>query len=532
MQGNFDYIIAGAGSAGCVLANRLSENGKDKVLLLEAGPPDKYIWIHIPIGYAKTMFHPVYNWRYYTEPDPGMNGRQVYWPRGRTLGGSSSINGLIYIRGQKEDYDAWRDQGNAGWGYDDILPYFIKSEHNQRGGNQYHGGDGYQDVSDIGKPNELTRAFVNACVEAGVPHTDDFNGERQEGAGIYQLTTWKGWRCSAAVAYLKPARKRSNLKIETNAHVCRVLFADKKAVGLVYKQDGKDLQVRANKEVILSAGALQSPQILQLSGVGNSADLSQHNIKVVHHSPGVGENLQDHLQVRVIHECNQKITTNDDMKSWFRQAKMGIEFMLTRGGPLSVGINQGGAFVRTRDELETPDIQFHFAALSADLPGSPLHDFSGFTSSVCQLRPESRGTVKLKSADPMEAPAMRANYLSTELDQRTNIDGIKFARKVAAQSALKKYVVKEYKPGDGAQSDDEILNFARDYGVTIFHPSGTCKMGPDNMSVVDQRLRVRGLQNLRVIDCSVMPTLVSGNTHAPVVMMAEKASDMIREDNQ
>lgn len=528
----FDYIVVGAGSAGCVLANRLTTDGKYSVLLVEAGPKDSYPWIHIPIGYAKTMFNPKYNWCFYTEPDPGMNNRKVYWPRGKVLGGSSAINGLIFIRGQPQDYDRWERLGNRGWGWKDVLPYFIKSERNQRGASEFHGVDGELGVSDVSEPHELANAFIAAAQQVGIPHNDDFNGKTQEGAGYYQLTTWRGRRSSTAVDYLKPVRKRSNLRVETNALATQILFQGKQATGVVYNQHVEEHKAQAHREIIVCAGTIQSPQLLQLSGVGEAQFLKGHGITVLHHLPGTGQNLQDHLQVRVIHRCTKPITTNDDIKSVFRKIRMGLKYILFRSGPLSIGINQAGAFVRTRPEVATPDIQFHFAALSADMPGAPLHDFSGFTSSVCQLRPESRGTVMIKSRDPFEPPAMRPNYLSAEIDRETVVVGLTTARNIAAAPALKAYIVDEYRPGRDVQSNEALLEFARNTGVTIFHPSGTCKMGSDSAAVVDDRLRVHGVGGLRVVDCSIMPTLVSGNTHGPVVMIAEKAADMILEDGR
>jgi choline dehydrogenase len=526
----YDYVIIGAGSAGCVLANRLSESGKHSVLLLEAGPRDNYLWIHIPIGYGKTMFHPVYNWGFYTEPDAGMNGRKIYWPRGRGLGGSSSINGLIYIRGQPDDYDRWAALGNTGWGWRDVLPYFIKSEANQRGADACHGANGPLAVSDIGKPHELMEAFIRGAGEVGIPRNDDFNGAVQEGVGYYQLTTHNGWRCSAAVAYLKPARRRANLRVETDARATQILFEGRRAVGVAYEQGGHQRQVRAANEVLLAAGALQSPQLLQLSGVGPAPLLQRHGIPVLADVPGVGENLQDHLQLRVMYQCTKPITTNDDLRSIWRQMKMGLQWLLFRSGPLAIGINQGGLFTRALRESKTPDIQFHFGTLTADLAGGKPHDFPGFTMSVCQLRPTSRGTVTIRSRDAHQPPAMQPNYLSTELDCATAVAGIRVARAIAAAPAMAEYIVDEYRPGPAAQSDAELLDFARNYGATIFHPAGTCKMGDDALAVVDSRLRVRGIDGLRVVDGSIMPTLVSGNTNAPIIMIAEKAADMIAED--
>lgn len=533
MKRDYDYVVVGAGSAGCVLANRLSENGKYSVCLLEAGPPDRYVWIHIPIGYGKTMFHKVYNWGFYTDPDPNMLGRRLYWPRGRTLGGSSSINGLIYIRGQSADYDRWVAQGNPGWSWQDCLPYFKRLEHNDLGPGATRGTDGPLWATSIPTRNELVEAFIGAANTLGVPRVDDFNTGQQEGVGYYQLTTHNGKRCSTAVAYLKPARHRPNLHVETDAQATRVLFKGTRATGVQYVKHGQRHEVSARQEVILSAGALQSPQLLQLSGVGPGALLQKFGIPVIKDAPGVGENLQDHLQIRLIYEVSKPITTNDQLNSLWGQARIGMQWLVSRSGPLAVGINQGGLFCRALpDEAATPDIQFHFGTLSADQAGGSVHPFSGCTYSVCQLRPESRGTVRIQSTDPLTPPSMQPNYLSAELDRRTAVAGVKFARRVAQADPMRALMKREHRPGHEVQSDDEILHFCREYGATIFHPSGTAKMGPahDPMAVVDERLRVRGVAGLRVVDCSIMPTLVSGNTNVPVVMVAEKASDMILAD--
>jgi choline dehydrogenase len=530
----FDYVIVGGGTAGCVLANRLTASGRDRVLVLEAGPRDNYLWIHIPIGYGKTMFHPVYNWGFYTEPEPSMHGRKVYWPRGRGLGGSSSINGLIYVRGQPEDYDRWAAAGNVGWGWHDVLPYFIRSEANSRGASAMHGADGPLACTDIGARHELIEAIIAGAGELGVPRSDDFNAGVQEGAGYYQLFTRRGWRCSTAVGYLKPARARHNLAVETGAQVTRVLFDGRRAIGVEYVQDGATRQVHAQREVLLAAGALQSPQLLQLSGIGDPALLREFGIPVVQPLSGVGENLQDHLQLRLLYRCTKPITTNDDLNSWWRSLKIGAQWILQRSGPLAVGINQGGLFARVLPESATPDVQFHFATLSADLAGAAPHPFPGFTFSVCQLRPTSRGHVRLKSRDPLAAPAMQPNYLTTEADARCAIAAVRYARKLAATAALRPYIAEEVRPGPmmNAADDHAVLEFCREYGATIFHPSGTCRMGvaEDPQAVVDARLRVLGVDALRVVDCSIMPALVSGNTNAPVVMIAEKASDMIAAD--
>jgi choline dehydrogenase len=532
--GVFDYIVVGGGTAGCVLANRLTASGAHRVLVLEAGPRDNYLWIHIPIGYGKTMFHPAYNWGFYTEPEPSMNGRKVYWPRGRGLGGSSSINGLIYVRGQPQDYDHWAEAGNAGWSWRDVLPYFIRSESNSRGASATHGADGPLACTDIGAKHELIEAIIAGAGTLGVARTDDFNGGDQQGVGYYQLFTRNGWRCSTAVGYLKPVRARQNLQVETDAQVTRVLFDGRRAVGVEYRQDGALKTAQASREVLLSAGALQSPQLLQLSGVGDPALLQSFGIPVVQALPGVGENLQDHLQLRLLYRCTRAITTNDDLISWWRSAKIGLQWLLYKRGPLAVGINQGGLFTRVLPESATPDVQFHFGTLSADLAGARPHPFPGFTFSVCQLRPTSRGHVRIKSADPLAAPAMQPNYLTTGLDQRCAIAAVRYARRLADTAPVRAYVAEEVRPGAALDSanDHDVLEFCRDYGATIFHPSGTCRMGGDDdtSAVVDARLRVRGIDGLRVVDCSIMPTLTSGNTNAPVVMIAEKASDMILAD--
>ena len=527
-----DYIVVGAGSAGCVLANRLSANGKHTVCLLEAGPPDRSPWIHIPIGYGKTMFHKVLNWGYYTEPDPNMLNRRIYWPRGRTLGGSSAINGLIYIRGQRRDYDDWAAAGNPGWSWDECLPYFRKLENNDLGPGATRGTEGPLNATSIKTPHPLVEGLIGAAGALGLPHVTDFNSGDQEGVGYYQLTTRNGRRCSTAVAYLRPARGRANLRIETGAHAMAVLFEGSRACGVRYRQDGQVRTLRARREVILCAGALQSPQLLQLSGVGPAALLRRFGIGVVRDLPGVGENLQDHLQIRLIYETRRPITTNDQLRTLAGRARIGLQWLLFRDGPLAVGINQGGLFCRVDPASATPDTQFHFATLSADMAGGKVHPFSGCTYSVCQLRPSSRGTVQLRGADPFEAPAMQPNYLSTELDRRMTVAAVKYARRLAATEPLAGLMKREFRPGPDVQSDDEILHFCREYGATIFHPSGTAKMGPrsDPMAVVDERLRVHGVSGLRVVDCSIMPTLVSGNTNVPVVMLAERAADFILQD--
>ena len=525
----YDYVIVGGGTAGCVLANRLSADSRNSVLLLEAGPRDRYPWIHIPIGYAKTMFHPIVNWRFYTEPEPHMNGRKIYWPRGRTLGGSSSINGLIYIRGQREDYDEWAALGNPGWSYHDVLPYFRKLEHNVRGSDAFHGGDGPLWASDIEARHPLIDAFIEAADEIGIPRNRDFNGATQEGAGYYQLTTRHGVRCSAATAYLRPVRSRPNLDIQTNAQATRIDVGDRRARGVVYRQGGRAIHAAARREVIVAAGALQSPQLLQLSGIGPPDLLRRFGIAVVQPLAGVGENLQDHLQARVIFRCSRPITTNDALRTWYGKFGIGLDYLLRRKGPMAIGINQGGLFARALPTSSRPDVQFHVATLSSDMAGSKVHEFSGFTMSVCQLRPEARGFVRIASNDPLSLPVMQANYLSSEHDRATLIAGLRLARKLASTRALTTFVAGEYRPGSEVSTDEGLLEFAKNTAGTIFHPSGTTKMGPmsDPYAVVDPMLRVHGCDALRVVDCGIMPTLVSGNTNAPVVMIAEKAADMI-----
>jgi choline dehydrogenase len=455
------------------------------------------------------------------------------------LGGSSSVNAMIYIRGNRIDYDEWAAGGADGWGYDDVLPYFIKSEGNQRGAIPLHGGDGPLKVSDIGAKHELIEGFIAGAQQIGpssVRRTDDFNGASQEGAGYYQLTTHRGWRVSTAKAYLTPARGRPNLRIETGAFAAGLMMDGTRAVGVRYRQDGVMKQARCRAETLLAAGSIQSPQLLQLSGIGARSLLQAHGVPVVVDLPGVGENLQDHLQIRLGYECTKPITTNDQLNSVFGQIKIGLQWLLLRSGPLAIGINQGGCFMRAlqgpdgQPEAATPDIQFHVATLSADMAGGQVHPYSGFTMSICQLRPESRGHIRIRSTDPFEPPEMQPNYLATELDRRTAVAGMRAARAIAASDAMRPYVKREVKPGPDASSDAELLEFCRDNGATIFHPTGTCRMGSDPLAVVDARLRVIGTSGLRVIDCSVMPTLVSGNTNAPAVMVAEKAVDMIRED--
>jgi len=526
----FDYVIVGAGSAGCVLAHRLSADGKNSVLLLEAGPRDTNLWIHVPLGYGRLFKEKTVNWMYQTEPEPELDGRRVFQPRGKVLGGSSSINGLLYVRGQHEDYDRWRQHGNQGWGFDDVLPYFKKAEDQQRGADDFHGVGGPLPVSDLGHPDPLSAAFIAAAAETGLPVNRDFNGASQEGAGFFQTTTRHGRRASAAVAYLRPARRRNNLRIETSALARRIVFDGRRAVAVEYGQAGRQKTARARREILVSGGAFNSPQLLQLSGVGPAELLRRHGIEVVMDAAGVGHDLQDHMQVRVIMRCSKPITLNDVVNSPTRKFLTGLQYAALRKGPLTIAAGTSGAFFKTNPRLATPDIQVHFLPFSTDRMGEKLHSFSGFTASVCQLRPESRGSLRIKSAEAEAAPEIRINYLSTEADRTANVEGLKMLRKILAAPALKPYVVEEIDPGAKVASDEELLQFCRARGSTIYHPTSTCRMGNDPLAVVDQRLCVRGLGGLRVVDASVMPDLVSGNTNAVVIMIAEKASDVILQD--
>jgi choline dehydrogenase len=526
----FDYVIVGAGSAGCVLANRLSADGKNSVLLLEAGPKDSNIWIHVPLGYGKLFKDKSVNWMYQTEPEPGLDGRTVFQPRGKVLGGSSSINGLLYVRGQHEDYDRWRQHGNSGWGYDDVLPYFRKAEDQQRGADDFHGVGGPLAVSDSRHADPLSEAFVQAAAETGIPVNSDFNGASQEGAGFFQTTTRRGRRASTAVAYLRPAKGRSNLHVETSALAQRILFDGRRADAVEYRKAGTLRTARARKEILVSSGAYNSPQLLQLSGVGPAELLRKHGIDVVLDAPGVGHDLQDHLQVRVVMRCAKKITLNDIVNHPVRRILAGARYAAFRKGPLTIAAGTSGAFFKTSPRLATPDIQIHFLPFSTDKMGEKLHSFSGFSASVCQLRPESRGSLRIRSADPAVPPEIRINYLATEVDRAANVEGLKILRKILQAPALSSYVTEEVDPGAKVSTDEELLNYCRQRGSTIYHPTSTCRMGSDSLAVVDQRLRVRGIEGLRVVDGSIMPDLVSGNTNAAIIMIAEKASEMILED--
>ena len=521
---SFDYIIVGAGSAGCVLANRLTADGRTSVLLLEAGPRDTNPWIHVPLGYGKLFKDTSVNWSYWSEPEPHLNGRKVFTPRGKVLGGSSSINGLVYMRGQREDFDGW---GIDGWRYGDLLPYFKKSEDQQRGANDWHGAGGPISVSDPVDTHPLCDAFIAAGQEAGWPRNHDFNGAAQDGVGYFQLTARRGRRSSTATGYLRPAEKRANLRIETNALASRVLFEGTRAVGVQYLHGATEVEARAAREVILAGGAINTPQVLQLSGVGPAQRLREYGIPVVLDAPNVGEHLEDHFQARMVIKCTQRCTLNDDMRTWLGQAGIGLRYLLFRRGPLTFSAGYACGFYRTPLSPTRADVQTHFLTFSLDRMGEKLHPFPGFTASICQLQPKSRGWVRIRSADPREAPAIQYNYLAEEYDQRTMVEGMKILRNILNQPALQPYHGGEHFPGAQVQTDADWLDYCRNFGVTIYHPSCTAKMGDGADATLDSQLRVKGIAGLRVVDASAMPHVVSGNTNAAVIAIAEKAAELI-----
>jgi choline dehydrogenase len=529
-----DFVVVGAGSAGCIVAARLSEDPTNRVMLLEAGGEDDNFWIHAPLGYGKLYEDPRYNWLYEAEAEPELAGHPSYQPRGKVLGGTGSINGMIYMRGQREDFDRWAQLGNTGWGYDDVLPYYRKSEDNVRGASHFHGVDGPVRISDAPR-HELADAFIRAAEQCGYPRNDDFNGATQDGFGYNQMTIRDGRRSSTAVAFLKPARKRTNLQVVTHALVTRVLFEGRQAVGVEYRRGDRTHTVIARREVILCGGSINSPQLLQLSGVGGADLLASFGIPVVHDLAGVGENLQDHFVVPMTYRCTKPITINDVVNNPLRRVAAGVRYLMFHTGPLAANASLCGGCVRTSSEAPAPDVKinlqlWHRASHGRDKRKVGLSPYSSFGTNVVLLHPDSRGSVRIRSADPAAHPQMRFNLFVSEADRRTAVEGLRILRRVMSMPAMAPYVANEEAPGAQCVSDDDFIAYCRRHGRSNHHAASSCKMGVDPMAVVDPRLRVHGIGRLRVADASIMPIIVSGNTHAPAMMIGEKAAAMVLDD--
>lgn len=526
----FDYIVVGAGSAGCAVANRLSESGRSSVLLLEAGGPDRNPWIHIPMGFGKTIVNKKLTWNYSTAPSPGLGGRTIFTPSGKVLGGSSSINGLVYTRGQREDFDSWQQDGNLGWSYDEVLPFFRKSEDQENGPDDFHGSGGPLSVSNLIDRNPLSRAFTQSALNAGFPSNDDFNGSSQEGVGDFQMTARVGKRASSAAAFLASAKRRRNFTLKIDVEVEKLLLENGRVIGVSYTTDGHAQTVAARQAVILSAGAINSPVILQRSGIGRGQWLQDAGVQVQHELRGVGANLHDHVQARLVLKSRRYQTLNDKVKSPLAKIRMGVEYLLFRRGPLTSSGAQVGGFLRTRPDLERPDILVMFMPFSSTDYRKGLDEFSGFSISAFQLRPQSRGSVRLRSDNRMEQPVIQPNYLVAESDQQAVLTGLRIARAIAATDPLRREIEREERPGIDISSDDELLSYIRSSASSVYHACGTCKMGSGLDAVVDSRLRLRGLEGLVVADASIMPSIVSGPTNATAIMIGERAASFLLED--